>query len=67
MQVFVLFVARGFNTFDFLPYGFDFPLVGRSHLGPRKIDVILTHSMNLKAPILARKAKKNNVALLRCF
>lgn len=38
-----------------------------SHLAPRKVNVNLTHSTNPKALILPIKAKKNTVALLRCF
>ncbi|BAY50329.1 hypothetical protein SAMD00079811_79580 (plasmid) [Scytonema sp. HK-05] len=66
MQVFVLFVARGFNTFDFLPYGFDFPLVGRSHLAPRRDDVFLILSAQPEVFVLLRKANKSDVTLLRC-
>jgi hypothetical protein len=35
---------------------------GDSHLAPRKIDVILSLSINPKVLYLARKAKKNYVA-----
>ncbi len=41
------------------------PLV--SHLEPRKIDGTSSLSMKPKVLYLARKAKKNNVALLHIF
>jgi hypothetical protein len=42
-------------------------LVRGSHLAPRKLEVISTHSTNAKTLILPTKNKKKAVALLRCF